>query len=225
MQLLSVNTARAIWLIQTRDLNPRGRNIDKLLEWLKSTYHFEKYPESPIPDENKGWVFSTGSFPRGKDEDGREKNIYVDLTIFNDGLVATTRSSTKDTEDFLVKALTLAAAEFHLVFSPEMIRKKIYLSELEVRMAKSLNLLNPKLKTFADRISSLQGNVPPISYECSTIVFQADPSVQQWRPSQFQLERKLNVPISENRYYSAAPLHTEEHLELLKSFEEFILVG
>ena len=225
MQLLSINNAKAIWLLELRDLNPRGRDIERLLEWLKSTYHFQKYPaSSALDDQTKGYIFSTGSFSRGKDEDGKENNIYIDLTIFNDGFVANTRSSTKDSDDFLSEALTLAAAEFHLAYRPEMIRKKLYLSELEVKMDKSLNLINPKLKAFTDRISSLQGSVPQISYECSSIIFLPDPSVQQWRPSNFVLERKLNVPISENRYYSVAPFHTEDHLELLKLFEEHILL-
>jgi hypothetical protein len=222
MELLSINTAKAIWILSVNDLNPRGKNLDGLLKWLTSKYKFEKYPASSyLEDQSKGYVFSAGSFPRGSHKDD---NIYVDVTIFNDGFVANTRSSTKDSDDFLSEALTLATAEFHLAYRPEMIRKKLYLSELEVKMDKSLNLINPKLKAFTERISSLQGSVPQISYECSSIIFLPDPSVQQWRPSNFVLERKLNVPISENRYYSVAPFHTEDHLELLKLFEEHILL-
>jgi hypothetical protein len=220
MQLLSINTARAVWILPMSDLNPRGRNIDGLLTWLTSKYRFEKYPASSVlEDQSKGFVFSAGSFPRGAD------NIYIDLTIFNDGLVANTRSSTKDTEDFLMEAITLAAGEFHLAFRPEMIRKKLYLSELDVRLEKPLISINPRLRAFAERISSLQGNVPPISYDYSSIILPPDPSVQQWRPSQFQLERKLNFPTSENRYYSVAPVHTEDHLDLLRIFEDNILAG
>lgn len=222
MELLSINTAKAIWILSVNDLNPRGKNLDGLLKWLTSKYKFEQYPASSyLEDQSKGYVFSAGSFPRGSHKDD---NIYVDVTIFNDGFVANTRSSTKDSDDFLSEALTLATAEFHLAYRPEMIRKKLYLSELEVKMDKSLNLINPKLKAFTERISSLQGSVPQISYECSSIIFLPDPSVQQWRPSNFVLERKLNVPISENRYYSVAPFHTEDHLELLKLFEEHILL-
>jgi hypothetical protein len=222
MELLSVNTAKAIWIISVNDLNPRGRNLDGLIKWLTSRYQFEKYPASSfLEDQSKGFVFSTGSFPRGPREDD---NIYVDLTIFNDGLVANTRSSTKDTEDFLSEALTLAAAEFHLVFRPEMIRKKLYLSELEVKLDNSLSAINPKFEELIRKISCLQDPSNPISFGCSKIFIEPDPSVQIWRPSPFQIERRLNVPISEKRYYSAAPLHTDEHLELLQMLDEQVLV-
>src|SRR5687768_10294125 len=101
MQLMSINTARAIWVLNTRDLNPRGRNIDSIIEWLRLKYKFEKYPSSPfLEDQSKGWVFTSGAFSR-KDKDGKDSNIYIDFTVFTEGLVATTRSSTDDSEDFL----------------------------------------------------------------------------------------------------------------------------
>jgi hypothetical protein len=220
MQLLSVNTARAIWLIETKDLNPRGKNIDVgMIEWLKKTYDFQKYPTFPFEDiQTKGAIFSGGRFPRGTEQDGKEKYIYIDLTIFNDGLVANTRSSTQDSEEFLSEALTLAAAEFHLIYNPQMIRKKLYLSEVDIKLDSHLRLLNPKLEQFAAKISSLRG----IAYEFSSISFWPDPVVQQWRPSPFQIERKLNTEWSEERYYAAAPLRTEEHIQLLEEFEQFL---
>lgn len=41
--------------------------------------------------------------------------------------------------------------------------------------------------------------------------------------SHFQLERTIGVPFSEQRYYSRAPLQTEDHLALLEEFEEILL--
>lgn len=225
MQLLSVHSARSVWLIQVKDLNPRGKDLDaKLIEWLKTTYHFQQYPSYPIAADAqaKGLVFSNGRFQRGTEEDGSEKYIWVDLTIFNDGLVATTRSSTNDTDDFLSEVLILAAGEFHLVYHSEMIRKRLYLSELNIKLDNSLKLLNPSLEQFAARISSLQANSPPIAYEVSSIGFWPDPAIQQWRPSPFRLERKVDTAWSENRYFSAAPLHTEDHIKLLEDFEQLL---
>jgi len=203
MQLLSVNTARAIWLIETKDLNPRGKNIDVgMVEWLKTTYQFQRYPSFPIEDvETKGLVFSGGRFLSGTEDDGKEKYIYIDLTIFNDGLVANTRSSTKDSDEFLANAIISAAGEFHLAYDPKMIRRKLYLSELDVRTDKSLSLLNPKLEQFEAEISSTFPSSPPTTFDLSAISFGADPSIQQWRPSPFTLERKLNTELAEHRYY------------------------
>lgn len=224
MKLLSVNTARSIRLLETRYLNPRGKNIEyELIEWLKKTYQFQKFPDFPLKDvETQGLVFSGGRFPCGKDEDGKDKNIYVDLTIFNDGVVANTRSSTKDADEFLSEALILVAGEFHLAYSPEMVRKKLYLSEVEIKLDKALKFLNPKLEQFAIRISSLHESSPPIAYDFSSIGFWPDPAIQQMPPSPFRVERKLNTAWSENKYYSAAPLHTDHHLKLLEEFETIL---
>ena len=42
--------------------------------------------------------------------------------------------------------------------------------------------------------------------------------------SPFQFERTPDIPFSERRYYSRAPLQTEDHLSLLNEFED-LLVG
>ena len=43
------------------------------------------------------------------------------------------------------------------------------------------------------------------------------------RLTNFVFERNALVPFSEQRYFSRAPLQTEEHLQLLNEFEELLL--
>ena len=47
----------------------------------------------------------------------------------------------------------------------------------------------------------------------------ADASQIGLKPSPFSIERRVNTPFSENTYFSAAPLGTFAHLELLQQFE------
>jgi hypothetical protein len=219
MQLLNVINARATWLFELADLNPRGVNIfPDLLSWLKETYGFEKSPASINDlDETKGLSFKLGTFRPG--EEGFSPSVDVELTVYNDGLLAGTHSSTHDTDAFLLDVLRSAAEEFGLHFDPTIIRSKIYLSEITVRMEQSLRTLNPKLAQFAERLSMIHGHKCAGPFEVGGISFWADTSMAALKFAPFLLERKLNAPFSENRYYSKAPLHTDEHVRLLEDFE------
>src|SRR5258708_2819668 len=116
MQLLNVNTARSAWLFDTAELNPRGKALfPDLFEWLKDAYDFQKIPSSMTDvDDTKAFVFSTGQYQAKE-----EIFVNVELKIYNDGLVANTQSSTRDTDRFLEDVLISASAEFSLNFRPE----------------------------------------------------------------------------------------------------------
>jgi hypothetical protein len=152
MELLSVIRARSIWLFDFTDLNPLGKRIyPELLGWLKDSYNFSKVPSSSVDlDETKALAFLGGSF-----QVSPENLIGVDLKLYNDGVVVDTRSSTKDSDEFIHEMLTTAAKQFDLVYSPEMGRKRLYLSELNVRCKSTFQGLNPGLKTFTNKISRL----------------------------------------------------------------------
>ena len=219
MQLLNVIRARSIWLADTFDLNPRGKYIGpSIIELLKDNYHFLKYPASPNDlDQNNALVFSQGSFQIKKD-----LVIAVDLSIYQDGVVADTRSSTKETDTFIENTLSLAVKAFGLEYRSEMIRQKLYVSELTVRPKNPLSGLNSGLLAFANKITSLLGEQGTTIYEPASISFWPDPSVTTQQVN-FQFERKTNIPFSENRYYSRAPLHTDDHLKLLEEFEDLLV--
>jgi len=216
MELLSVIKARSIWLFDANDLNPRGKRIyPELLSWLKECYNFLKIPSSLDDlDETKALAFLNGSF-----QTSPENIIGVDLKIYNDGVVVDTRSSTKDNDKFIDEMLSSAAKQFDLVYSPEMIRKRLYLSELNVRCKRTLQDLNPKLKAFTDKISQLvNGEV-----ELCSIGFWAEQNTPA-PLAPFRFERKLNAEFSEHRYYAAAPLQTDDHLKLLDELENILAV-
>jgi len=200
----SVIKARSLWFIDLLELNPRGKAFfPDVVDTLEEKYEFEKVPESSS-DRNQqgGYEFVDGIFePRPDDW------IDVSLTVFSDGLAADTRSSTKDSDAFLNDFLAFCQNAFGFENSAGSVQRKGYLSELTVRTEKSLQSLNPKLISFAQRVGSLipDGNYGP--FEPWGISFGAD-QITQLKPAPFQFERKANVPFSENRYYSQAPLQT-----------------
>lgn len=221
MKLLSVKQARSIWLANIADLNPRGLNLFGLIMPIVTKYNFQIYPDKPIDIIEKDVLeinFKGGNFQRDP-----KNNIAINLTIFNDGIVADTRSSTKDSDTFLDQFLNYISNEFGLSPYQEIVRSKIYVSELWVQTDKNLNALNPKLDKFVKHItSSIEGHsYHPIAYETSSIMFWTDPVVTN-PPTPFRFERIIDRPFSENRYYSSAPLQTDVHLEILEELESIL---
>jgi hypothetical protein len=223
MKLKSVMLARAIWIFDIQDLNPKGKSIfPDLFDWLRDQYHFEKFPKSiDDRDQHGGWAFSEGEF-----QVKEEIFIKVDLAIYNDGLVATTRSSTSDSEAFLANALELLCEDYSLLFDPQMIRRKLYLSEINVAVEGSLRAINPALGEFSKKISSALSLDGEVGFQPTGIIFGIDqtalPTSKQLF-SGFGFERKAGAPFSENRFYSKAPLPTDQHLKLLEELERTMM--
>lgn len=219
MKLLSVKQARAIWLINLIDLNPRGRNLLALIPGIIAKYKFQVFPIKPEDlDLTKGVKFFGGVFQKNS-----QAEMNVNLTVYLDGLLADTQSSTEDSDLFLDELLTSVINELGLVPYKEVLRTKSYVSELLVRTDKSLNALNPKLENFAKRLTSLIAGHShhPIAFETYGISFWTDPIITL-PPGPFRFERVGEIPFAENRYYSAAPLQTDTHLELLMEFEKIL---
>jgi hypothetical protein len=222
MELLNVNVARSVWLFPISELNPRGKTVmPELLEWLKDNYSFDKGPSSvaELDPTTKAFVFERGQF-QVKEE------IFVDvgLKVFNDGLVAETQSSTHDADAFIEDVLTEGAKEFSLVYKPQMIGKKLYYSELYVYSAKSLVGINPKASEFAAKIASSVPAKLGMPFEVAAFGFwPTQPPVPPIVLGPFRIERKLQTLPTEGKYYSTAPMHTEDHLQLLDEFESVFM--
>jgi hypothetical protein len=203
MELLNINTARATWL-----------------EWLKETYHFDKAPSSiTYLDATTNAL----SCERGQIQIKEEIFVDINLKIFNDGIVAETQSSTHDSDSFLEDVLKLSAKDFSLTNRPTMIRNKVYFSELNVECPKNLNGMNPKLAEFAAKITRLVPSKIENRFDFAAIGFWPTIAVPHIVLGPFRFERKLHTYPSENKYYSTAPFHTDDHLKMLDEFETIFM--
>jgi hypothetical protein len=217
MKLLSVQLARSIWLGPTSDFNPRGTSLYRILfPFLIDTYKFRKYPSpTESSDLSKGVRFEDGEFIIGENIP-----ITANLLIYNDGMIADTSSSTTHSDSFLEDIYNRFSEIFRMPRYESIIRKKVYVSQLFISTDKSLELINPKLKEISKYLSETveQGNMV---FQVGGISFWPD-QVNKVNPVPFSFERTTNVPFSENRYYSAAPLPTDKHLELLDKVENIL---
>jgi len=215
MQLSAVTLARYVGFVETVDLNPRGKAFfPEILPALVQKCHFHKFPkEYGEMDEQKGIDFLEGKWG----------DITVQkLTIYQNGILVETRSSTADSERILHEALTWTASEFGVSYQPEMIKRRAYVSSLtfysEVPL---LTSLNPSLTALSDRVGRALSEITgdDFRYEPTQIHAYYDVSRKQFPVAVFTIQRRLQTPFSENKYFSEAPLPTDVHWRLLQQFE------
>lgn len=219
MELLSVGIARSVWLFDMNELNPAGKSIfpDALI-WFGEKYSFQSYPKSiaETDDAQKAFIFKTGTFQAGQDA------IVVNLSLYNDGIVAESWASTEKTDAFLGEVLHTAAVRYGLVYTPEMVRTKQYVSEVTIRLDYSLSRLNPQFASFSEELTTIfrKHNLP--HFEPTGILFGQDSSGTSYKPPSFVIERKAGVPFNANRFWSKSPFTTTEHLNMLREFEKLL---
>jgi hypothetical protein len=222
MQLLSVGIARSVWLFDVNELNPTGKNLfPEMMMWLGERYQFQIFPKSSadVDKESKGLIFKTGQFQSD------EGAIGVNFSFFSDGLIAETWASTEKSDAFLEDLLRSAATKYGLAYTPEIIRTKQYISELNVRLDHHLNNVNPKIVHFCETISRFfeRQRLPP--FEMSGMIFSPDTSGSAYKPPGLLIERKLGTPFTENRFWSKSPFTTADHMLALQAFDELLADG
>jgi hypothetical protein len=205
--------AKSIWIINMRAINPKGLNLYRVIvPKLKEWYGFEEPKEF---DEQKGVKFTGGEVALS--ENSRDK-IGVALTIYNDGTVVETTTSTDDADLFTDHVATRLAKEGYIQYSPGLVRKRQYSSEIEAYPDSNLLLLS-KLEPFCRALTeAIYPSQPGAFVTPSSLLFDADPT-SPGKQIPFKFERRLGVPFSENLYYSHAPLRTQQHIEMLSLLE------
>src|ERR1039458_8377358 len=199
MKLISVQLARATWLADVNEFNPRGINLfASFAPSLIENYKFKIFPKVE-DDLTKGMKFSKGEYVNQKGE-----SLMVELVIYSDGIVADTNASTKDCEEFL-EEIAKTFPNFDLAYAPEMIQRRFYLSQLFVSCSARMNAINEKLSAFGVRLSEAVGQQS--HYELSALEFWPD-QTQSFKPGSFSFQKKAGTAFSDNRYWSQAALRT-----------------
>jgi adenylosuccinate lyase len=103
-----------------------------------------------------------------------------------------------------------------------MIKRKVVASQLTVYLDVQLDFVNPilgEIAKVASTSASRQTDIP-LTYRTSGITLSPNTLTSKFTPTIFSIERRLDTPDSQNKYFSTAPLHTSEHLDVLRKFEK-----
>ena len=147
--------------------------------------------------------------------------MFVSAAIHNDGIVVDTRSSTQDADLFLEDALTHAHKEFGLANYAELPIKKLYVSEVYIKLDAPFEF-DKKWTLFAEALSSAVSGKKFGPLKPTALNFGSDPNHSE-RVATFRFEREINAPFEENRFYSLATTQTVTHLHLLEMLEKLLL--
>lgn len=221
MKLLNINVARAIWLFPLNDLNPTGRPVrQEGFSAISERYNFQAVPTVAAALEsqrkNEPVLFSAGAFTPKSGEP-----VVVDLKIYNDGLIAESRSNTVIADAFLKDLFDWAPSALGFPKTSVSVQKKMFVSEVFVDCDNELTMINPKLAKFSRSLGEAVSSESPKSYELSGLHFTTDPKDGPQLVN-FRLERQANTNFELHRYFSAAPMHTETHLALLNELEKLL---
>jgi hypothetical protein len=215
MKLAAIHLSKVTYLVETIDLAPFGKIfLPDLVNAIAQRCEFRKFPQNIGKEkEPPGVVFETGKWddqPIGK------------LILFTDGIVLETNSTTEDTEATLLALLLWAKESLGLHFEPEMVKRKIFYSQVAVYFDIQLDSLHPICEEIAKTLSVANTKLfnQPFVFRTAAITVTTNTLAGKFVPGMFSVERRIDVPDSENKYFSSAPLPTSEHLALLETFEK-----
>jgi hypothetical protein len=209
MRLAKIQLARSIWLFDTAELNPFGISLFEsgVVSNLVQKYRFKQHPNlTDQPLQAKSWRFDTGSFLH---EDG--KYYDVGLEVFADGITGDCRFSTVICDAFLREVINGIAAELEVTVAPSIGKKRAYKSELIIYADENLSGISPMLDIISDSLGELLG----VPTEPTAFSFGSD-----GRHSLFSIERAVNEPFENLKYFSSAMMQTSDHVTLLNRFTE-----
>ena len=106
-----------------------------------------------------------------------------------------------------------------------MVKRTTYVSQLTFYSDVMLDRLHPALSKLAERLTR---RVPEyygqsVEYQPASTVVAYDPLSIKAGPASFSIERRADTLFKENKYFSTAPLPTDEHISLLQDFEADVL--
>jgi hypothetical protein len=218
LKISAILLSRVLAFIDTAELRPTGGlHAPDFVEEVAKQFEFQKFPQA-VEEFNiqKGMVFLTGRIGAG---------AISKLTIWPNILVIEGRSSTTECKEMLNEILHWAAMKFELTFTPEMITRYAFVSDLSFTSDAPLLTFDPLLSKIAERVSASLSELwlDPIHYELFDLRIGHDPLTRKWGIAPFQIARLAEHRFTENKYFSEAPLPTDLHIELLEEYEAGIL--
>jgi hypothetical protein len=190
---------------------------------LVGRYEFGTFPPDnpPAEDLNKnGAKFQNGFFT----SEGKRHNI-TELAIFNDGLVVNS-NSTEGATAFLDDLTNFVRSTFKFRDFTSKVRK-LLVSQLTVEFDTRLAALVPLFEKIVGLINeeTSQNYQTPSSMDFGRIdfLFDKERARLDYASPRFLIERRLNIPFSQERYYCSATMDTGSHLRILGEIEKMLL--
>jgi hypothetical protein len=218
MEITAIMMARVLAFIEVQELNPRGRAYyPEIAAALVKKFNFLVFPTKPEDfNEQTGILFADGKFAEGT----------IDrMQILTHGIVLDTRLTTDVSAKLLHETLQWATSALGLTYDPKMVKRQAFVSQLTFESTLKLDKLNPILERVGKLITS---NLPDQSaqsfnFETTGVVLNIDATTTKLGPGLFTIERRAELPFTDNRYFSTAPISTDKHIAILHELEKALI--
>ncbi len=224
MRIIAYETCRVTCLFPFEEVVPLGGANDReIVDGVKNRYRFLKGPELTGEAVAKnGYKFENGQFAFNA-----APFTIIDFTIFRDGLVINA-TRTDGAEAFLEDVIAFMQREFSFrdfITKP----RRIFLSQIVVEFDRPLEKLVQSVGKIASVISKPLKQIyeMEIPVKFARLDFDVDKTalptpapvgLQQ----RFILERRVGIPFEKERYFSAAPMRTDDHIKALEEIEKLV---
>lgn len=213
MQLSAILLARVIALFEVADITPPGGFFfPELVKEVVQRFNFQKSPTN-----FEEWTSKEGTLFAS----GRSGKVTIDsLKLFRDGIQLETHTGTAESKKIIEEMLEWGKEKFGFSFKEGFTIRWAYVSDLTFLTDVEI-LSTPPLRNLAEQttraISEIVGTQLPYVPTMQTIGH--DSLVLKHGRASLSIQRRLDVPFSDNKYFSEAPLPTDVHIKLLEQFE------
>lgn len=223
MNVVSFESGRSTWLFPVEEILPLGgADGQAVTAAITSRYRFMHPPANPTRDdiEKNGLKFADGQMAY----DGDTVNV-VEFTVFSDGLVAAS-SSTEYAEAYLEDLYTFLVSEFEFRTITSDVKKVVQSSVVVDFHASLTNLIKghrEEKDLVRKHLNADDDTNFPLELSRVDFMLNKDPEFRPPNIPRLMIEKRANTQFSQHRYYSAAPIHTTKHLEILEKFDQGLL--
>lgn len=209
MNLISSEAGQAIQLLPMDEVRPLrgGPFLPDLVTEIARRYRFVSFPQKFVAGQEI-------KFETGVVEHNGTTIPIRDLQIYNDGFIVTT--SHTDNSDTVMNGFIEWAITAFQFRSPVTQVSRRYYSTIVVDFQGGLDRFMRNFDACRDIVSRLLGADAHIA----RMTFATDPTIPT--VSSWQIEARVGSPIGGVRYFSAAPLATRMHVDMLAVLEQAV---
>jgi hypothetical protein len=219
LNIVNFESARVTWLFPLEEfLPPAGANNPSVISQIAARYKFGIVPTITTQESmaKSGLPFGMGHF-----EANGAYFTVSDFVIYNDGIVAVAEK-TDWAEAFLEDVTNWVKQSFGFRDVTSGVRRlygSTIVVDFEVPLSRLIAGYEIISKLITERTITILPESKPMQF--SRLDFEVDKTViaGQLTVPKFILERRAAVSFTQERYFSAAPMHTKDHLALLEQIE------
>jgi hypothetical protein len=226
----AVSGIAAIRVPSEEIMSPHGGPLQNTVDLIAATFAFPKPILQPAPVNSPAQDFSTLTFQNGEIDIGGQSAAVFTLIQTPDGVMAACRRT--EISDMVLDRLSeVLDTNFNSRYR-EVTRSRLHLSTVVVQFESAfLHNLDPIAsiseivtryidpKTRDARFVPKNFNIKHLSFGTEAGNVQTPNPFEQLERADFMIEARVQHDLSENVFFSSAPLTTDAHLEALANIE------